>query len=97
MRNNIIAIDMGSVNTNIYKLGEGLVLAEASAVAITVSPKGKIKAVGDEAKQLFGKTAGTSTVLFPISEGSISDDKIATKMIVIAKSIKASFLGPTAL
>lgn len=81
MRNNIIAIDMGSVNTNIYKLGEGLVLAEASAVAITVSPKGKIKAVGDEAKQLFGKTAGTSTVLFPISEGSISDDKIATKMI----------------
>jgi rod shape-determining protein MreB len=94
MRNNLIAIDMGSVNTNIYKLGEGLVLAEPSAVALTVSPRGKVKAVGTEAKRLFGKTAGTSTVVFPISEGLVSDEKIATKMMeTFINKITLSKLG----
>ena len=55
MRNNVVAIDMGSVNTNIYKLGEGIVLMEPSVIARSSSQKGKVYAVGKEAKNLSAK------------------------------------------
>ena len=94
MRNNVIAIDMGSVNTNIYKLGEGIVLMEPSVVARSTSPKGKVKAVGTEAKKLIGKTASSSAVVFPIVEGQVDDDKFATEMIeTFLNKITLSRLG----
>lgn len=55
MRNNAIAIDLGSVNTVIYQLGSGVVLSEPSVVALSVNGKSSIRAVGSEAKKLIGK------------------------------------------
>ena len=69
MRTNAIAIDIGSLNTAIYQAGAGIVLFEPSVVALDVSGKRKIKAVGEEAKRLIGKTAGKSAICFPIVEG----------------------------
>lgn len=80
MRNNAIAIDMGSVNTVIYQLGSGVVLSEPSVVALSISGKSSIRAVGSEAKKLIGKTAETTKIVFPIVEGEIADIKNATAM-----------------
>lgn len=80
MRNNAIAIDMGSVNTVIYQLGSGVVLSEPSVVALSVNGKSSIRAVGSEAKKLIGKTAETTKIVFPIVEGEITDVKNATAM-----------------
>ena len=80
MRNNAIAIDLGSVNTVIYQLGSGVVLSEPSIVALSVNGKSSIRAVGSEAKKLIGKTAETTKIVFPIVEGEIADVKNATAM-----------------
>ena len=80
MRNNAIAIDLGSVNTVIYQLGSGVVLSEPSVVALSVNGKSSIRAVGSEAKKLIGKTAETTKIVFPIVEGEIADIKNATAM-----------------
>ena len=81
MRGNVIAIDLGSVNTVIYQLGAGVVLFEPSVVLIDEQQKRRIKAVGSEAKRLIGKTAGKSSVVFPINEGLIVDEKAAASML----------------
>lgn len=83
MRNNAIAIDLGSVNTVIYQLGSGVVLSEPSVVALSVNGKSSIRAVGSEAKKLIGKTAETTKIVFPIVEGEIADVKNATAMTEI--------------
>lgn len=81
MRNNVIAIDLGSTNTNIYKLGEGIVLSEPSVVVCDPSRRDKVKSVGTEAKKRLGKTVNANEVRFPIWEGQILDDKLATQMV----------------
>ncbi len=81
MRGNIIAVDMGSVNTAIYQLGANVVLFEPSVVLIDEQQKKKVKAVGSEAKRLIGKTAGKTSTVFPINEGLIVNEKIAAMML----------------
>lgn len=78
MRNNTIAIDFGSVNTVIYQLGSGVVLCEPTVIAVSAGEKQSVKAVGSEAKRLIGKTAETTRVIFPVTEGQVSDVKNAT-------------------
>ena len=51
-----LAIDFGTSVTKIYKLGSGIVLAEATAVTVQ-KDTGEIRAFGNEAKRLLGKTA----------------------------------------
>ena len=80
MRNNAIAIDLGSVNTVIYQLGSGVVLSEPSVVALSGGEKPSIRAVGAEAKKLIGKTAETTRIVFPVVEGQIADAKNAAAM-----------------
>lgn len=81
MKNNTVAIDIGSVNTCIYRQGFGMVLVEPSAVAVSVADKNKVKAVGKEAKQLIGKTADATHVVMPVFEGRIIDERVATEML----------------
>ena len=65
-----IAIDLGSTVTKIYQ--DGVVLAEPSCVAVSGIDR-EVKAIGKEAKQLFGKTAELTDIVFPIYEGEIVD------------------------
>lgn len=70
-----MAIDLGTANTLVYVKGRGIVLNEPSVVAITTNRgKKQVLAVGDEAKQMLGRTPATSrpsapcaTVSSPIS------------------------------
>lgn len=68
-----LSIDVGSQNTKIYMLGCGVVLSEATCVAVeTSSNEGlKIKAFGDRAKALSGRAALNTRIINPVSEGRI--------------------------
>ncbi|OPZ76866.1 MAG: Rod shape-determining protein MreB [Alphaproteobacteria bacterium ADurb.Bin438] len=77
-----MAIDLGTANTLVYLRGKGIVLNEPSVVAIAES-KGKkhVLAVGDEAKQMLGRTPGKIQATRPLRDGVIADFKFAEEMI----------------
>ncbi|MDB5365138.1 MAG: mreB [Rhodospirillales bacterium] len=77
-----IAIDLGTANTLVYVKGRGIVLNEPSVVAI-VQHRGKtqVLAVGDEAKQMLGRTPGGIQAIRPLRDGVIADFEVAEEMI----------------
>jgi rod shape-determining protein MreB and related proteins len=77
-----MAIDLGTANTLVYVKGRGIVLNEPSVVAIAdVKGKKHVLAVGDEAKQMLGRTPGNITAIRPLREGVIADFEVAEEMI----------------
>lgn len=76
-----LAIDFDSVYTNIYMLGSGLVLCEPTVAAVSQDDKKEVKAVGDEAKKLIGKTSKNTKIVFPVFEGEIVNEKVATGLL----------------
>lgn len=77
-----LAIDLGTANTLIYVKGRGVVLNEPSVVAY-VSENGRkvVHAVGQEAKNMLGKTHRTMEVIRPLRDGVIADFDVAEEMI----------------
>ena len=59
-----IGIDLGTANTLVYCKGKGIVLEEPSVVAVQVS-NGAVLAVGEQAKQMLGKTPDEVVVVKP--------------------------------
>jgi rod shape-determining protein MreB and related proteins len=77
-----MAIDLGTANTLVYVKGRGIVLAEPSVVAIAdVRGKKQVVAVGEEAKQMLGRTPGYITASRPLRDGVIADFELAEEMI----------------
>ncbi|MGL4372091.1 MAG: rod shape-determining protein [Alphaproteobacteria bacterium] len=77
-----MAIDLGTANTLVYVRGQGVVLNEPSVVAIaTVKGKQQVLAVGDEAKQMVGRTPGNVQAIRPLRDGVIADFEVAEAMI----------------
>ena len=77
-----LAIDLGTVNTLVYVVGKGIVLNEPSVIAIeTIAGVGHVKAVGNEAKLMLGKTPEGVRALRPLRDGVIADFEIAEQMI----------------
>ena len=77
-----MAIDLGTANTLVYVDGKGVVLNEPSVVAIaTVNNKTDVVAVGNEAKQMLGKTPGHIRAIRPLRDGVIADFEVAEEMI----------------
>jgi len=77
-----MAIDLGTANTLVYVKGRGIVLNEPSVVAIaTIKGKKQVLAVGDEAKQMLGRTPGNIQAIRPLRDGVIADFEIAEEMI----------------
>ena len=76
-----LAIDMGSSMTKIYRAdtNSGIVLAEPSCVAVVAGDE--IKAIGKEAKNLIGKTAEFTSIVYPVYEGEIVDMRLAEAML----------------
>ena len=67
-----MAIDLGTANTLVYVKGRGIVLAEPSVVAIAdVRGKKQVLAVGEEAKQMLGRTPGNISAIRPLREEMI--------------------------
>ena len=77
-----MAIDLGTANTLVYVKGRGIVLNEPSVVAI-VNNRGKsqVLAVGEEAKQMLGRTPGNIEAIRPLRDGVIADFEVAEEMI----------------
>ena len=76
-----LAVDFDSVHTNIYLVGGGLVLSEPTVAAVGFDDKREVKAVGDEAKKLIGKTAKNTKIVFPVFEGEIVNEKVAVSLL----------------
>jgi len=77
-----MAIDLGTANTLVYVRGRGIVLNEPSVVAIeTINGVKKVKAVGDDAKLMMGKTPDQIEAIRPLRDGVIADIDVAEQMI----------------
>src|ERR1700754_1318021 len=77
-----MAIDLGTANTLVYVKGRGIVLNEPSVVALAeVKGRKQVLAVGNEAKQMLGRTPGNIQAIRPLRDGVIADFEVAEEMI----------------
>ncbi len=75
-----IGIDLGTANTLIYVKGKGIVLREPSVVALNRYTK-EVLAVGNDAKEMVGRTPDSIIAVRPMSEGVISDFAMTYNLI----------------
>jgi rod shape-determining protein MreB len=80
MFSNDLAIDLGTANTCVFARGKGIVLSEPSIVAIN-NTNDQVEAVGNEAKEMLGRTPGNITAIKPMRDGVIADFEAAEKML----------------
>jgi len=77
-----LAIDLGTANTVVYLKGHGIVLAEPSVVTMeTLNGIRSVRAIGDDAKLMMGKTPDNVETIRPLRHGVIADLEIAEQMI----------------
>lgn len=91
-----IGIDLGTANTLVYVVGEGIVLNEPTVVAVTAE-ENRVVAVGREAKEMLGRTPGNIVAMRPLRDGVIADYTITEAMLsyFIDKAAgKARFFKP---
>jgi rod shape-determining protein MreB len=88
-----IGIDLGTANILVYVKGKGIVAREPSVVA--VSDDNHIVAVGDEAREMIGRTPGNITAIRPMKDGVIADYVITEAMLrYFIKKAGRSFTKP---
>ncbi|MDD4171411.1 MAG: rod shape-determining protein [Syntrophomonas sp.] len=75
-----LGMDLGTANTLVHIKGSGVILTEPSVVAIQVH-SGKVLAVGEEAKQMIGRTPGNIVAIRPMKDGVIADFDVTQSMI----------------
>ncbi len=75
-----IGIDLGTVNVLVYVKGKGVVINEPSVVAVSLHDR-RIVAVGNEAKQMLGRTPATIQVIRPLRDGVIADYLVTEAML----------------
>ena len=63
-----LAIDLGTANTLVFAAGKGIVVNEPSIVAINKNT-GEVEAVGNEAKEMLGRTPGNIVAIKPMKDG----------------------------
>lgn len=94
---NDIGIDLGTTNTLVSLKGEGIVINEPSVVAIN-NKTNKIVALGNEAKNMMGRTPEHINIVRPIIDGVISDFEVTEEflsyLINKANNINKKFLRP---
>lgn len=75
-----IGIDLGTANSLVFVPGKGVVLQEPSVIAVSTQ-ENKILAVGEEAKEMTGRTPESIRVYRPMRDGVIADFRITLAMI----------------
>ena len=91
-----VGIDLGTANVLVYIKGKGIVLNEPSVVAIN-NDTDEILAVGEEARQMLGRTPANIVAVRPLRDGVISDYDITERMLkyfISKASKKKSFVKP---
>jgi rod shape-determining protein MreB len=91
-----IGIDLGTANTLVHVAGRGVLLNEPSVVVVS-NENGEVIAVGDEAKQMMGRTPGDVTAIRPLRHGVIADYDQTRAMLhrFIGKVSRRPFLRQT--
>lgn len=86
-----IGIDLGTCNTRFYSKTKGMLLDQPSVVA-TDSFSNKLMAVGEEARQMLGRTPDTVTAVRPLDEGVIANfDRTSIMLESFVRKIKRPF------
>ncbi|EEP27734.1 MULTISPECIES: rod shape-determining protein [Shuttleworthella] len=80
MNSTDIGIDLGTASILVYVKGKGVVLKEPSVVAFDRDTN-KIKAIGEEARLMIGRTPGNIIAVRPLRQGVIADYTVTEKMI----------------
>ncbi|SDW26074.1 rod shape-determining protein MreB [Marininema mesophilum] len=75
-----MGIDLGTANTLVYLKGQGIVVREPSVVALETGSQ-EIKAVGEEAKRMIGRTPGNIVAIRPMKDGVIADYNTTATML----------------
>lgn len=75
-----IGIDLGTASVLVYVKGKGVVLKEPSVVAFDRDTN-RIKAIGEEARQMLGRTPGNIVAVRPLHQGVISDYAVTERML----------------
>ena len=90
-----IGIDLGTATVLVYVRGKGIKLREPSVIAM-VRDTGEVKAVGDEAYQMLGRTPGNIVAVKPMRDGVIADYELTEKMLkaFVRKVLGANTWGP---
>ncbi|UCC66686.1 MAG: rod shape-determining protein [Deltaproteobacteria bacterium] len=94
-----LAIDLGTATTLVYVKGKGIVSNEPSVVDVSRDPRGnqKILAIGEEAKNMLGRTPGNIIPIRPMKEGVIADFEITEQMLryfILRAHNRKSFVRP---
>ncbi|MGN0696481.1 MAG: rod shape-determining protein [Oscillospiraceae bacterium] len=89
-----IGIDLGTANTLVYMRGKGIIIREPSVVAVDTKTD-QPKYVGQEAKDVIGRTPGSIVAVRPLKDGVIADFELTTAMLeeFIAKAIRGSLFA----
>jgi len=75
-----LAIDLGTANTLVFAMGQGIVVREPSVVVINKLTN-RIEAVGSEAKEMLGRTPGNIESIRPMKDGVIADFEVTERML----------------
>lgn len=90
-----LGIDLGTANTLVYVKGKGIVVNEPSVVAVNTKTR-EILSVGNEAKQMIGRTPGSIVAIRPMKDGVIADFDTTQAMLkyFISKAYPRSMFSP---
>ena len=90
-----IGIDLGTSNTSVYVSGRGIVISEPTVVVVERESKNTVRAVGDEARFLYGRSPEKLMTVSPIRNGQVSDFDMTQLMLkyFLRKAIGISYLG----
>ena len=90
-----IGIDLGTDNTCLYVRGRGIVISEPTLVVLDRENKQTVRAVGDEARFLYGRSPDHLLTVSPIKNGQVADFDMAELMLryFIRKAVGVSYLG----
>ena len=80
-----IGIDLGTASILVYVKGKGVILKEPSVVAFD-RDSNEVKAIGEEARLMLGRTPGNIIAVRPLRQGVISDYTVTEKMIKCSES-----------
>lgn len=92
-----LAIKMGTANTGIFMAGNGIVLYEPTILAyVGDSTNGHIKAVGNEALDMLGRTPDYATLISPVMDGMVTDPDACAEILsrFIKKIVPPSLFKP---
>lgn len=90
-----MGIDLGTANTLVYMKEKGIIVNEPSVVAINTQTR-EVLAVGNEAKEMIGRTPGNIVAIRPMKDGVIADFDVTQAMLryFINKAYVRSMFGP---